>query len=109
MRFHDLRHSAAHILAKSGVSLAQIRDQLGHSSIVVTVDTYLRNDTEPQHESAKKVGVALNPEAIRLLTTADLGTAVRKGLEESKRVEPRPCRARTCDTLIKSQALCQLS
>ena len=34
---------------------------------------------------------------------------VRKMLEEGEGVERRPYRSRTCDTLIKSQVLCQLS
>ncbi len=93
----------AGILSKAGASPVQMRDQLGHSSIVVTIDTYLKGDIEQQHEAAQKVGVALDPEAIRLLTTADLGTVVRKGLEEPKGVEPGPCGARTHHTLIKSQ------
>jgi hypothetical protein len=37
------------------------------------------------------------------------GNPVRNPLEESDGVECRPCRSRTCDTLIKSQVLCQLS
>jgi integrase len=40
VRFHDLRHTFASLLIQQGESLAYIRDQLGHSSINVTVDTY---------------------------------------------------------------------
>jgi integrase len=40
IRFHDLRHTFASLLIEQGESLAYIRDQLGHSSIEVTVDTY---------------------------------------------------------------------
>jgi integrase len=40
IRFHDLRHTFASLLIEQGESLAYIRDQLGHSSIKVTVDTY---------------------------------------------------------------------
>src|SRR6266550_9344102 len=40
VRFHDLRHTFATTLIEQGESLAYIRDQLGHSSIKVTVDTY---------------------------------------------------------------------
>jgi integrase/recombinase XerD len=38
---HGLRHTMAHELAKEGVSLVEIRDALGHSSLAVT-DRYLR-------------------------------------------------------------------
>jgi len=40
IRFHDLRHSFASLLIGQGESLAYIRDQLGHHSIQITVDTY---------------------------------------------------------------------
>jgi integrase len=39
-RFHDLRHSYESWLIGNGESLAYVRDQLGHSSIQVTVDVY---------------------------------------------------------------------
>jgi integrase len=37
-RMHDLRHTYASLLIQAGASLAYVRDQLGHSSIRVTVD-----------------------------------------------------------------------
>jgi integrase len=37
---HTLRHTYASLLIQSGESLASIRDQLGHHSIKLTVDTY---------------------------------------------------------------------
>jgi integrase len=37
---HALRHTFASLLIQNGESLAYIRDQLGHSSIKITVDTY---------------------------------------------------------------------
>jgi integrase len=40
IRFHDLRHSYASWLIANKESLAYIRDQLGHSSIQITVDLY---------------------------------------------------------------------
>jgi len=40
VRFHDLRHSFASLLIQQGESLAYIKDQLGHHSIQITVDTY---------------------------------------------------------------------
>ncbi len=40
IRFHDLRHTFASLLIQNGESLAYIKDQLGHSSIKITVDTY---------------------------------------------------------------------
>jgi integrase len=40
IRFHDLRHTYATQHISNNQSLAYIRDQLGHSSITVTVDLY---------------------------------------------------------------------
>jgi integrase len=40
MPFHDLRHSCASLLLKAGVPAKVVADQLGHSSIVVTLNTY---------------------------------------------------------------------
>ena len=40
IRFHDLRHTYASLLIQNGESLAYVRDQLGHASIQLTVDTY---------------------------------------------------------------------
>ncbi len=40
IRFHDLRHTFATQLIMRGESLAYVKDQLGHSSITLTVNTY---------------------------------------------------------------------
>jgi integrase len=37
---HVLRHTFASLLIQNGESLAYVKDQLGHSSIKITVDTY---------------------------------------------------------------------
>jgi integrase len=39
-RFHDLRHSFGSFLIQDGASLAYVKDQIGHSSIQITVDIY---------------------------------------------------------------------
>jgi len=39
-RFHDLRHTFGSLLIQDGASLAYVKEQMGHSSIQITVDTY---------------------------------------------------------------------
>jgi len=40
IRFHDLRHTFATLLIQNGEPIAYVQEQLGHSSIKLTVDTY---------------------------------------------------------------------
>ena len=40
VRFHDLRHSFASLLLQNGESPVYVKDQMGHSSIQVTMDLY---------------------------------------------------------------------
>ena len=40
IRIHDLRHTFASLLISQGESLAYVREQMGHHSIALTVDTY---------------------------------------------------------------------
>jgi integrase len=40
IRLHDLRHTFGSLLIQSGASIVYVKEQIGHSSIQVTVDTY---------------------------------------------------------------------
>ena len=40
IRFHDLRHTYASLLIEQGAHPKYIQEQMGHSSIQVTMDTY---------------------------------------------------------------------
>ena len=40
IRLHDLRHGAASLAHEAGADLKTLQDLLGHSSIVITADTY---------------------------------------------------------------------
>src|SRR5262249_54530377 len=40
VRFHDLRNTFGSLLIQEGAALPYVRDQMGHSSIKITVDTY---------------------------------------------------------------------
>ena len=40
IRLHDLRHTFALLLLQQGESVVNVKEQLGHASIQITVDTY---------------------------------------------------------------------
>jgi len=40
IRFHDLRHTFASLLLQQGESPVYVKDQMGHSSIQITIDVY---------------------------------------------------------------------
>jgi len=53
VRLHDLRHGAATLAHLAGTDLKTISDQLGHSSIVVTADTYTSVLPAAQYKAAE--------------------------------------------------------
>ncbi|HEX6402621.1 MAG TPA: tyrosine-type recombinase/integrase [Pseudonocardiaceae bacterium] len=53
VRLHDLRHVAATLAHLAGTDLKIISDQLGHSSIVLTADTYTSVLPAAQHKAAE--------------------------------------------------------
>jgi integrase len=113
-RFHDLRHTFGSLLIQDGASLAYVKDQMGHSSIQVTVDTYghliagadikwidgLDRKTTPQPNATP---AQLKPAVATTLETESLESIV--AIEDSG----ERGRNRTFNLLIKSQLLCQLS
>ncbi|MGI5204724.1 tyrosine-type recombinase/integrase [Spirillospora sp. CA-108201] len=54
IRLHDLRHGAAMLALAAGVELKVVQDMLGHSSIVLTADTYTSVLPEVAHRAAEK-------------------------------------------------------
>ena len=59
-RFHDLRHSCASLLIAQGVSSREIMEQLGHSTITLTMNTYGHIFQEARREVAEKMGEVLS-------------------------------------------------
>ena len=55
IRFHDLRHTAATILLKQNVHPKKVQELLGHSSIVLTLDTYSHIIQGMHDEAAEKM------------------------------------------------------
>lgn len=46
IRFHDLRHTFASLLLQQGESLIYVKEQMGHSSIQVTVEDFAGHHTK---------------------------------------------------------------
>ena len=61
VRVHDLRHSAATMLIKSGADLNTVKNMLGHTKIETT-ERYLHTDFETAAAAAEKVVAGIFPE-----------------------------------------------
>ncbi|MGA8475790.1 MAG: tyrosine-type recombinase/integrase [Candidatus Cybelea sp.] len=59
-RFHDLRHTCATMLLKANLHPKVVQERLGHSSIVLTMDTYSAFLPSMQAGAALAMGRALN-------------------------------------------------
>ncbi len=59
VRFHDLRHFFASMLISQGESPKYVCDQMGHSSIQITFDTYGHLFPQAREEAAKKLQKAM--------------------------------------------------
>ena len=70
LRWHDLRHTYASLLLAQGVNMNVIKDQLGHSSISVTMDRYAHLLPSACQEAADQLEKAVfdNPLDDNLLT-----------------------------------------
>jgi integrase len=55
IRFHDLRHTCASMLAAAGVPMKQIQLWLGHSNYSTTADIYSHLDYKAQEQSAQTI------------------------------------------------------
>ena len=59
MRFHDLRHSAASLLAAQGATAHDVMETLGHTQITTTMNLYTHVFTERKTELADMMDAAL--------------------------------------------------
>ncbi len=125
IRLHDLRHTAASLALAAGVPLKVVSEQLGHSSLAITADTYTSVLPAVAHAAAEAVAgviprtVATGGDAAALalryqsspqedsVSTTDPENAA------SPQVGGLPVGAppgtRTPNPRIKSPLLCQLS
>lgn len=62
MRYHDLRHGAASLMAAQGVSARVAMEILGQAQISTTMNIYTHVAPELQKEATEKVASALWPD-----------------------------------------------
>ncbi len=103
VRFHDLRRTFGTICVFKNVPPKTLQKWMGHKSIETTMKYYVVSPEDFEQEAIKRLDG-------RMDTYRD--TSKEKGLQED--LQPldfngEPCRIRTCDPLIKSQLLYQLS
>jgi integrase len=60
IRFHDLRHTHATLLLQANVHPKVIQERLGHSNIMVTMNTYSHVLPNMQDEAAAKIGALVD-------------------------------------------------
>jgi len=105
IRLHDLRHTHATLMLKAGVHPKVVSERLGHANIGITLDTYSHVLPGLQEAAAERFDRVMETSLEGEKSDGDVSKMLAKGHE----LNGRPCRNRTCDTLIKSQVLYQLS
>ncbi|HSM38156.1 MAG TPA: tyrosine-type recombinase/integrase, partial [Candidatus Limnocylindrales bacterium] len=64
LRFHDLRHGCASLLLAEGVHPRVVMEQLGHSTITLTMDTYSHVIPALQRDAADRMDAMLGVEDV---------------------------------------------
>ena len=105
-RFHDMRHTFGSLLIQDGASLTYVKEQMGHSSIQITVDTY--GHLIPGADIAWVDRLDSKTSQQQNATQAQQGETGRE--DESAEVAERswlPPRDSNPDMLIQSQLSCR--
>jgi integrase len=63
IKLHDLRHTMASLMLKSGANPKIVQERLGHSSITITMDLYSHLSLDLQKEAAEDLSVLLKKKA----------------------------------------------
>jgi len=100
---HDLRRTFGTICALNRVPPKTLQGWLGHKDIQTTMKYYVVSPEEFEQEEMKRLDVIMDTYVDTSKTVVSVEPA--ELLEKSD----EPCRIRTCDPLIKSQLLYQLS
>jgi integrase len=122
IRLHDLRHTAASLALQAGVPLKVVSEQLGHSSLAITADTYTSVLPAVAQASAEAVA-GIVPRAPRdssgaapfpfrshdAQKEADMKIIQTRTGKKTQVKAGGPPGARTLNPRIKSPLLCQLS
>jgi integrase len=98
IRMHDLRHTHATLMLKASVHPKVVSERLGHANIGITLDIYSHVLPGMQEAAAERFDRIFEVEG-----NENSEPDVSKMLANSEDLASRPCRSRTCDTLIKSQ------
>ena len=86
IRFHDLRHGAATLALASGAPMKVVQEMLGHSTIMLTADTY--TSVLPQvARAAAESAAALVPRRGRLTAAAAPDEVIGRFAEQSRSAE----------------------
>ncbi len=104
IRLHDLRHTHATLMLKAGVHPKVVSERLGHANIGITLDIYSHVLPGLQEAAAEKFDRIFEEAANK-----NSEASVSKMLANVDGLESEPHRNRTCNLLIKSQLLYQLS
>ena len=112
IRVHDLRHTFASLLLQQGESVVYVKEQLGHGSIQITVDTYGHLIPGANRAAVDRLDddVPAQPDATQAQPASldDAGDH-RWNMQKLFGKSGEPPRNRTENPQIKSLLLCQLS
>jgi len=116
-----MRHTHCSLLIASGLDIKTVSARMGHASTAFTLDTYGHLLPGNQAAAAEKFDQVVLSELVRdqdgestpeTEPVTDVSKMLAKGADDSSKegdFESEPHRNRTCNLLIKSQLLCQLS
>jgi integrase len=105
-RLHDLRHTFGSLLIQDGASLTYVKEQMGHSSIQITVDTYGHLIPGADIAWVDRLDTKTTPQ--QNATQAQLEAAMRReGNVEVIETTWLPPRDSNPDMLIQSQLSCR--